>query len=329
MIKKIINLFIVIIIFWVSIVYAESTAVVYLESNKQELQIGNEVEISVNLENAKTVACNFSLFFDNSKMDYVSNIDNTNVIDNRIIFVWNDSKGGKEPKDKEIALFKFKAKTEGTATFVIKGEFYNENGNLIETTFKEKQIDIRRQESSIQKNNDEELSYEKTIANFNDNTNTNLETFAVQNYLLNIPFDNNTTNYKVEVGTNEEQLNILAIPENENAHVEITGNNNFKIGNNLVTITVTAEDGINKKDYYLEVYRRNKEEEANYEKEQEEMKDKLENAYEIEKLSSNIENNNTENKTNNSPIIWITIIIISVIALIGIVIWYLKRKDKK
>ena len=39
--------------------------------------------------------------------------------------------------------------------------------------------------------------------------------------------------------------------------------------------------------------------------------------------------NNTENKTNNSPIIWITIIIISVIALIGIVIWYLKRKDKK
>ena len=96
-----------------------------------------------------------------------------------------------------------------------------------------------------------------------------------------------------------------------------------------MTITVTAEDGINKKDYYLEVYRRNKEEEANYEKEQEEMKDKLENAYEIEKLSSNIENNNTENKTNNSPIIWITIIIISVIALIGIVIWYLKRKDKK
>ena len=56
-------------------------------------------------------------------------------------------------------------------------------------------------------------------------------------------FDANTTQYTMTVGSNIDKLDIEAIAEDEKAKVEITGNEELKLGDNIIKIAVTAEDG--------------------------------------------------------------------------------------
>ena len=51
--------------------------------------------------------------------------------------------------------------------------------------------------------------------------NNNLEILSIEDSLLEPPFDSNITEYELEVPYESKNLNILAIPENENAKVEI------------------------------------------------------------------------------------------------------------
>lgn len=57
-------------------------------------------------------------------------------------------------------------------------------------------------------------------------------------------FNKNTSNYNITVPYEVDKLDLTAITNNSKAKVKITGNSNFKVGeNNLVEIEVTAEDG--------------------------------------------------------------------------------------
>lgn len=97
--------------------------------------------------------------------------------------------------------------------------------------------------------------------------NANLETLAIYNEILNPEFDRNITIYNLEVSNNTNNLNILAIPQNEKAIVEITGNNEINVGENQIEILVMAEDRITTKKYILNVYKRNVSEDTQYEAE--------------------------------------------------------------
>lgn len=329
--RKLICLFILLLLFVSSFSkfsYASETGTgtVYLETSREIIEKGEEIEIIVNLKDAKTAAFNFSLYFDDTKLEYISNLENTNVIDNCIIFVWHDVTGGSGAKQGELVKFKFKAKQNGNATFNLQGEFYDGRGMLIKTNFEEKQIQIGKEESILQIQAQEEtaansttnnadlkslrLDIEGITPNFkkdtyeyyltipndirdievlaasenpnanveiggnsdlkeglnvinitvisedktNQNTytiqvtktanlelaNNNLEILAIENTLLYPPFDYIETNYKTEISNELETINILAIPQNENAVVNIIGKDNLKIGNNLVTIVLTA-----------------------------------------------------------------------------------------
>ena len=415
--KKIIAVLFIFIIIVNSFKISNATTIgkVYIESNTSMVQKGEEIEITINIENVKTVAYNYSLYFDELKFEYISNIENTNVKENRIISVWYDTKGGKEAKQGELAKFKFKAKEDGIATFIVQGEFYNEKGQQIETEFIEKQITIGEQESTFQIQSEEEKGDNKETTNANlqslrldiegitpqfneqnyeyyltipnditdidvlaisknpnasveisgnkglkqglniitisvtseDKTkrneykiqvtktanlelaNTNLETLAIENALLNPPFDNIETKYKIEVSNKIEKLNILAIPQNEKAKVQIIGGDNLKVGKNVVEITVTATNGITKRKYQIEVYKRNEEQENGYNQEQEDMQNKLEEAYEIEKLSSdtneNIDKQQKSNK-NTNIVLWVSISTLILVLLIAVGVWYCKYK---
>lgn len=72
-------------------------------------------------------------------------------------------------------------------------------------------------------------------------SNNYLKTLEIDGY--EITFDKETNEYKITVKGDVSSLEIKAIPEDNRARVEITGNEKFKKGNNVVTITVTAEDG--------------------------------------------------------------------------------------
>jgi len=61
-----------------------------------------------------------------------------------------------------------------------------------------------------------------------------------------IEFEKDIIEYVYIVDGDINELEIEAIPELENSTVEIEGNENFKVGKNIVTIKVTAEDGSEK-----------------------------------------------------------------------------------
>ena len=119
-----------------------------------------------------------------------------------------------------------------------------------------------------------------------ENANANLENLAVEHGTLNPEFKPNEINYKVEVSNNIESVNILAVPERINAKVNINQSDKLEVGNNVVEITVTAEDGITKKKYTVIVHRRNNEEE----------KEKEDNVkQQVQKLSAILQQNNNIN----------------------------------
>lgn len=395
---------------------ASTTGSVDLSSNYEVIEKGEEVEISISIQNSKTGAFHFYLYFDDAKLDLVSSPENTNVIGNRIIYVWYDKNGGSAAKTGKLETFKFKAKEDGLASFQIEGEFYSEIGQLIQTDFKGTQVQIGKEETKLEREAKEEqggssqsnnatlqalrLDREGIVPNFesgvheyylaiantvneievlaiaenpnatveiigNQNlkeglnqikiqvtsedktvsnsyiiqvtktadlalANTNLEILAIENVLLYPAFDTNVTHYQAEVAHETTNLNLLAIPENEQASVEVRGKEDLQEGDNTVLVQVTAPNGFTKKEYVIKVHRRTLEEQEEYEREQKENQEKLEEIYQVEKTSTlsddGEKNNNDEGKQANN---WI-IIGIAIVA-IGIVFVLAKRygKNKK
>lgn len=81
--------------------------------------------------------------------------------------------------------------------------------------------------------------------------NANLKNIEIEGLKLNPEFNQKDTNYLVEYNGYVEKLNITATPENDKAKVEILDNDNFSSTIHIVTIKVTAEDGITTKEYKL------------------------------------------------------------------------------
>lgn len=61
-----------------------------------------------------------------------------------------------------------------------------------------------------------------------------------------IDFNKDKTDYTVNVGKDVTTLGLKAVANNSKATVKITGDENFKVGENIVKVTVTAEDGTTK-----------------------------------------------------------------------------------
>lgn len=166
-----------------------------------------------------------------------------------------------------------------------------------------------------------ELKVTKTD-NFN-LVNTNLETLAIENYLIYPPFENSITEYTIQISNDEDSLNIFAVPENEQGKVEIYGNYELNEGNNIINVIVTAPNGINKREYKINAYKRNINEEMEYKKQIEAQEQKLQEAYEIEKTSTNNSKLNKQKEIRN--IVVGTIALIITILLFKKVTGYLKR----
>ena len=166
--------------------------------------------------------------------------------------------------------------------------------------------------------------------------NTNLETLAVEYYTLSPDYNSNVTNYNVEVSNLTNDLNILAIPEDEDANVQISGNKDLKTGNNQITISVTAENGKTKKNYYINVSKRNEDEEKKYEQEQQNIIQNsnmvMERIAEKAEAKEDIYNINDGQTVSNETIQGKALIIIgSVVSVtvLGLTIYKIKKMNKK
>ena len=400
-------------------IYASTNGNVYLSSNKQEVNIGDEIEISINIEGFNTSAYDFELYFDNDKLDFLENAndkDNINLINNKINYIWFD-RSGKSEVTGNIKTFKFKTKKDGIVTFSLNGNFYTNKAQEVDTSFNNLQVNItssNNNKSILQKQAKEEIGESNDISNsklqnlrlnieglvpeFNkdvfdyyltinnninnleiltvpenknskieitgnenlkeglniikvqitsednssstsyiinvtktnniEDANTNLETLAIQNYLLYPNFDNTVTNYNVEVSNDTNNINLLAIPEDEEAKIEIDKNDKLQEGNNTIKITVTAKNNYTKKVYNINVYKRNENEEKEYKLEQEENEELLNS---IQKTSTSQDDNNNQIQTEeqNKDIYLIITLIILLIILIFMKIIRVKRNKNK
>lgn len=86
----------------------------------------------------------------------------------------------------------------------------------------------------------EKEAEEETTKKDNDAT---LKKLDVSGYTLSPKFKKDVNTYSMKVKNNVTGLDIDAIPTSDKAEVTISGNKNWKEGNNVVTIKVTAEDG--------------------------------------------------------------------------------------
>ena len=158
--------------------------------------------------------------------------------------------------------------------------------------------------------------------------NTNLETLAIENQILLPEFDVNTTEYSVEVSNNLENLNILAIPENRDAKVEISDYSKLEVGDNKIKIIVTASNGYTKKTYNLNVHRRNVEEQNSYEQEQKNNEAILEKLLQDKDKTSIEQTSILENTENKSNVSYYILIVLIFIILIVIIIFMIRKKRK-
>ena len=188
---------------------------------------------------------------------------------------------------------------------------------------------------SEDKTNNSEYIINVTKTNNIEDANTNLETLAIKDVLLYPSFDNSVTNYNVEVSNDTYNITLLAIPEDEEASVDIVKSDVLQEGNNEIKITVTAKNNYTKKDYIINVYKRNDAEEIEYQEEQKKNQESLNNI--LEKTSTTIQSNDynkqeyneKQNETRNNIFYIIGIILFfTIILLINKKLKNKKRKSK-
>ena len=101
--------------------------------------------------------------------------------------------------------------------------------------------------------NNEPTNNTPTVEEVKKSNNNYLSELKLSNGTL--VFDNEKTEYKVTVAYNIEKMEVTTKTEDGKAKFEITGYEELKVGENTITIKVTAEDG-SEREYKIEVIRK-------------------------------------------------------------------------
>lgn len=137
-----------------------------------------------------------------------------------------------------------------------------------------------------------------------------LASLNIKGFNINEEFDKNKLDYTATVSYETESIEIDVLGEDENADIQIKGNENLKVGENVITITVTSAETEEKKIYNITVTRQEFNEEENT------------------TTSPVIK---TENKKKNNTLLIVLLIVGStlIIGLAAYFIFFYKKKDKK
>lgn len=226
-----------------------------LNVSNSEIKIEDEFSFSLNLANTKVAAFNLTIFFNNELLEYVSGPENTNVIGSKIITVWYDETGGQNPKQNcELVKYTFKAKDIGNEYIAIQGEFYDADGNEIQTyTDGIEMISNEGTQTEMI-----EVSEESQVTS----DNSKLQILRLNHEGMSPVFSPDITEYYF-LTEDLTSLEVTAIPANANAEVSLIGNTNFKEGLNTIKIMVTSPDKTSKTEYVIYVTKTKDAEKAN------------------------------------------------------------------
>ncbi len=133
-------------------------------------------------------------------------------------------------------------------------------------------------------------------------TNNYLSSLIIEGY--DISFDKDVLEYNIKVGNDVTALDLTAIADSNSATVVIEGNEDFKEGLNVVTITVTAEDG-SVKTYTINV-------------EKEKAKSKINDVVDDE-----------EEITDNNKVEKIVIVVLIILVVLGLLYLIFKKDEEE
>lgn len=93
-------------------------------------------------------------------------------------------------------------------------------------------------------------------------SNTDLKSLRLDVATISPDFESSILNYEAIVNEKINNIDVLAAPKDGSSSIEITGNNDLKMGLNLIQVTVVAQNG-EKKTYNINVNRTNEANELN------------------------------------------------------------------
>ena len=235
----------------------EENLILKIENDKKEVYLDETFKIYVDIGDISVSAYTLNLYFDNSKLEYAEGPENTNILNNRIITIWYDEKGGINPKENEqIAEFTFRAIEEGNINFNLSGEFFDKDGNVLNVNEANIQLKIKGIEESKEDNQEEK----EDLTTSNDSS---LKILRLSEEGIVPEFSPDIKDYYFVTNKDFTNLNITAIPNNSDANVRINGNDNLNEGINKITIDVTSKDKTSKSTYTINLTKTKNVEDAN------------------------------------------------------------------
>ena len=235
----------------------EENLILKIENDKKEVYLDETFKIYVDIGNISISAYTLNLYFDNSKLEYEEGPENTNILNNRIITIWYDEKGGINPKKNEqIAEFTFKAIGEGDVSFNLSGEFFDKDGNILNVNDSNIQLKIK----GIEESKDDNQEEKEDLTTSNDSS---LKILRLSEEGIVPEFLPDIKDYYFVTNKDFTNLNITAIPNNSDANVRINGNDNLNEGINKITIDVTSKDKTSKSTYTINLTKTKNVEDAN------------------------------------------------------------------
>lgn len=227
---KILSLLIILIFINIPMSLAKSEITVTF--NKENIQVGEDVGLKINIANVDIASFTLEIYFNETNLEYISGPENSNYSNGRILYIWV-SETGENKSNIDIGTFLFKGKKDGVSNIVVTGEFYNSEGKQI-------QLENGKKEIRIGVNNSQNQAEQIAESNLSDNT--NLSILRINEEGISPDFRPDIKEYYFIANKNINKLEVTAIPENPNAVVTITENDNFIIGKNTIDIKVESED---------------------------------------------------------------------------------------
>lgn len=235
----------------------EENLILKIENDKKEVYLDETFKIYIDIGNISVSAYTLNLYFDNSKLEYAEGPENTNILNNRIINIWYDEKGGINPKKNEqIAEFSFRAIEEGNINFNLSGEFFDKDGNTLNVNEANIQLKIK----GIQESKEDNQEEKEDLTTSNDSS---LKILRLSEEGIVPEFSPDIKDYYFVTNKDFINLNITAIPNNSDADVRINGNNNLNEGINKITIDVISKDKTSKSTYTINLTKTKNVEDAN------------------------------------------------------------------
>ena len=223
-----------------------------ITSSSDKVEDGEEFNIAIDLEES-IAAYTLWVYFDSDKVECISEIDNLNIVENKLIYTWF-SETGRNQKLEHLAQIDFKSKEDGVAAFSVIGEFYNEKGEEIQVN--SDSVDVKIGEESI-------TSMSEIVSVDDSKNNAKLDIMRLGIEGITPDFSPDVNEYYLIVDENVKDIDVTAIPQNTKANVRITGNKNLKNGLNKIEIDVTSEDKSEKNKYTINVTKTSNEQNAN------------------------------------------------------------------